>query len=129
MKIEEQVISLELAKKLKELGVKQDMEAHSSYWVNLRGDWRFMTMDDGEDSPSQTTYEWAKAFTVAELLDIAPPGTSVLKRTEVETNSNPRYYVETPDHYRKSDWHENPAEALGLMLAFLYENNLIPNHA
>lgn len=59
MKLEEQVVSLELAKKLKELGVKQNslhywqyVYAHKSY-----------ELDNGDEDPAMTY----SAFTVAEL--------------------------------------------------------------
>lgn len=124
MEIENQVVSIELAKKLKELGVKQD-----SYfdW----GDWGHKNPIEyqifhGSIRPGEPITRIASAFTVAELLDIAPASTSILKRTDIETKTKPRYYVETFEHYRyDEDCDENPANALAKMLIYLLENNLI----
>ncbi len=67
MKLEDQVCSLELAKRLKELGVKQEYQAHDGYWVKLSsGEWKLMFLDEGEDAPTQTGFEHCRAFTVAE---------------------------------------------------------------
>ncbi len=70
MKLEQQVCNLELAKKLKELGVKQE-----SYftWVH----WRDDSEDDGWDvyhfdNPSHTMGVDYSAFTVAELGELLP---------------------------------------------------------
>lgn len=124
MKLEQQVCSLELSKRLKKLGVKQESIFH---WVEV------MNVDFMENTGShfelRQNYGVGRdsfaAFTVAELLDKAPASTSIFKRTDMATNSIPRYYVETFEHYRDSDWNENPAEALGLMLEYLITNNLM----
>ena len=71
MKIEDQVCSLELSKKLKELGVKQDS---IFYWING-------VITDINVSPEQTRNLWYpahsytlySAFTVAELGEMLPP--------------------------------------------------------
>jgi len=67
MKLEDQVCSLELAKKLKELGVKQE-----SYWSWLKGD------ADYGDEPyllgctTKLEEDECSAFTVAELGEKLP---------------------------------------------------------
>jgi hypothetical protein len=61
MELEKQICSLELAKKLKELGVKQDS---LFWWVNGRG--RMELHDKHTDSDS------VSAFTVAELGEMLP---------------------------------------------------------
>lgn len=66
MILEEQVVSLELAKKLKELGVKQES---AFYWeVNLQNKWTLFLVDDF----SPRMHPNAAAFTVAELGEMLP---------------------------------------------------------
>lgn len=66
MILEEQVVSLELAKKLKELGVKQES---AFYWeVNLQNKWTLFLVDDF----SPRMHPNAAAFTVAELGEVMP---------------------------------------------------------
>lgn len=78
MELEKQVVSLELAKKLKELGVKQD-----SYFWWVREDLKrtesnenpWMLWDETAISEYETGKEidWVSAFTVAELGEMLPP--------------------------------------------------------
>lgn len=67
MKLEDQVCPLELAKRLKELGVKQES---AFYWCdNNYGTWEL------EDSPLPAfESDWCSAFTVAELGEMLPSG-------------------------------------------------------
>lgn len=128
MELEKQVTSLELSKKLKELGVKQE---------SITG-WRLRYVTSNDDIVNSEWVivtngfieEWVgdeacSAFTVAELLDMCPASTTLLKRTDLETKKIPRYYAETFEHYRDSDSDENPANALARMLIQLIENKLI----
>ncbi len=122
MKLYDQVVSLELAKKLKELGVKQE----SLYWwttdnLNFTDDKCTWILEPTVDSYARRI----SAFTVAELLDISPASTSMLKRTDLPTKKIPRYYVETFEHYRDQDYDSNPANALAKMLIYLLENKLV----
>ena len=67
MKLEDQVCSLELAQKLKAMGVKQ--ESHF-YWVNRRGDGACLVCE--EESMNWANPEMWSAFTVAELGEMIP---------------------------------------------------------
>ena len=71
MKLENQVVSLELAKKLKELGVKQES---LFYWVLLENefgkDWIIIQGDDSIEAVYKNNKY--SAFTVAELGEILP---------------------------------------------------------
>jgi hypothetical protein len=67
MKIEHQVCSLDLAKRLKELGVKQE----SLWWHNRIGDQYGIQLD--RPSQDQDSQCWS-AFTVAELGEMLPHG-------------------------------------------------------
>lgn len=120
MKLEQQVTSLELSKRLKELGVRSP----SLFAWDKEG-----TIQNGSFHPEpedKNKYEnRVAAYIVAELLDIAPAGTSILKRTDLETKKIPMYFAETPDHYRYQDSAPTASEALGLMLEYLIKNNLL----
>ena len=65
MELSAQVCSLELAKKLKELGVKQDSLWH---WCDTENGFKVIIRNE---APGY--YEFASAFTVAELGEIIPP--------------------------------------------------------
>jgi len=130
MELSKQVVSLELAKKLKELGVKQE----SLFW------WRMLTKEDGWeiwDSPSDAGgYECFSAFTVAELGEMLP---EVLKDDEgIRFNLNiwkdsDVWYVSywwEEDTRRSSDmkietfFEYTEADARAKMLIYLVENGL-----
>ncbi len=70
MKLEDQVVSLELAKKLKELGVKQES---AFYWLisntTLSGEKCYGLRGEGFIA-LQGAYNYVSAFTVAELYQI-----------------------------------------------------------
>jgi hypothetical protein len=73
MKLEDQVVSLELAKKLKEPGVKQE----SAFWWNLRfnsGEWHLDSYQIFTKSNASPCDDSISAFTVAELGEILPKG-------------------------------------------------------
>lgn len=72
MKLENQVVSLKLARRLKELGVKQ--ESLFAWRHNVVGTY---TIVHGIIGDTTASYEWASdiflaAFTVAELLELLP---------------------------------------------------------
>src|SRR4051812_36893725 len=67
MKLEQQVCSLELAKRLKELGVKQE----SLYYWNIRHIW-IVLKAIGEPYITRKPEDYASAFTVAELGEMLP---------------------------------------------------------
>ena len=69
MKIEQQVCSLELAKRLDELGAK----AYSYFeWVKKHGCWLLWDATQGRIEQSGSECGWAPAFTVAELGEMLP---------------------------------------------------------
>lgn len=130
MQLEKQVCSLELAKKLKELGVEQD-----SYfsWIYVSHDQEWKCGDAINDRP------FVSAFTVAELgeiiewsinrgewyIHIAPKfsadGSWVLWFEDEDGEKNKMY----PD----GRWYitdKNEADARAKMLIYLLENNLSP---
>jgi len=123
MKLEQQVCSLELSKKLKELGVKQESLFS---WVDVRLNYKEKDIRYQLVFKCQKFYrDEVSAFTVAELLDLLPAGTTILKRTDITTKTIARYYVETCEQYNKDWYDENPANACAKMLIYLLENNLL----
>lgn len=136
MKLEDQVVSLELAKKLKELGFKQDSlfdwqrSWHDKpYKLNPGGTWE--TLDkDGRIS----------AYTVAELGEMFKPGYGSFKNKEISKFSYKKSGTEVREQFEfvcfapytlgtpfkqptMSD--DKEADARAKMLIYLKENNLI----
>jgi len=117
MKLEDQACSFELAKKLKELGVKQD-----SYfcWIISENANRFVIQKDELDGTQ--AFEWS-AFTVAELGEMLPNGICSFKgnvgwRWECTADLN-------GDGYITSSGGETEADVRAKMLIYLLENRLM----
>ena len=68
MKLEDQVCSFELAKQLKEFGVKQD-----SYFVYTMSENTNISIIPHDELDGMYAFKWA-AFTVAELGEMLPLG-------------------------------------------------------
>lgn len=148
MTLEEQVCSLELAQRLKELGVKQESLCYwrLAYFVSERfdngislgkkgkfGDYhvayhprpRFSTADLkwNENDLTRLNETELSAFSVAELGELLPPFTKSFRDKSLE---NPEYWIrlegEEEDlvHAAKTE-----ANARAKMLVHLIENNLI----
>ncbi len=66
MELKQQVVSLELAKKLKELGVKQDS---LFFYDGLNGDFELCCLVNNSDNITESD---VSAFTVADLGDMLP---------------------------------------------------------
>lgn len=121
MEIENQVVSLELAKKLKELGVKQDSlfywERENEFALEKDDEWCLsykseMIYCEPED-------RCISAFTVAELFELLPVETNLEKQIKNQWFS--KYYQIGSD----SIGGDTPANCLANMLIYLLENNLI----
>jgi hypothetical protein len=82
MKLEDQVVSLELAKRLKELGVKQES---LFTWYEWYENEMILFHDRSPEISGQNPYS---AFTIAELVEILPKN---IPFTLVKNNQN--YYV------------------------------------
>jgi hypothetical protein len=130
MTLEKQVCSLELAKRLKDLGVKQD------------GIWKWYISNDGKETilsnggrlPPQYLYtfsELCSAFTVAELGEMLPSsvegfGTYAGLRLEKADGNFWTVSYESFEHLVQIE-KSSPelADAMAYMLIHLIENNLI----
>lgn len=109
MKLEDQVCSLELAKQLKELGVKQD-----SYfkWEERSGG----HVELFHSKATSCAHEYYSAFTLAELGEMLPAGMSPNK------SENNVYYFTIGE---KLFGCKNEAKARAKILIYLIENNII----
>ncbi len=140
MKLEDQVVSLELAKKLKELGVKQE----SLFKWNLdriRGRWeisQYIISTNFED-------EKCSAYSVAELGEMLPHTInlkgdvtcsecdSVLEKGKTHSpilsiwNTDPRHWgiAYQGTHIALTKHGDNEANARAKMLVYLIENKLV----
>jgi hypothetical protein len=115
MKIEQQVVSFELAIKLKELGIKQE----SLYWYNKEGE---LITSGYFHYKEKSTY--ISAFTVAELGDILPKG----GWSQESTYGGYRVWMfdrDPPHEQKEFTWAETEANARAKMLIYLIENKLI----
>ena len=134
MKLEDQVCSLELAKKLKELGVKQDS---FWYWYAFDGmKWNLGEYDylqEMQSVYSEEDYETVtSAFTVAELGEMLPSkieGWFELKEMKIEGAFNDGfrlwYFERAVDE--KTRWFEDGSEAnaRAKMLVHLIEQGMV----
>lgn len=126
MKLENQVVSLELSKKLKELGFKQE----SLFAYNAGG----AVLGCGKISPEPMLWgednsPFISAFTSSELGEMLPAGHISCSRTlsvsypsAGETGWRVKYIKDSYDKYEKDN---TMANAMALMLIHLKENNLI----
>jgi hypothetical protein len=139
MKLEDQVCSLELAKRLKELGIKQESEF---YWL----DGNVMSVDKIEWARIEfnselTTYslkEIYSAFTVVELGEGLPDKMEFTNGTEISSKGSHILYFwcvmgvekriycigfyDRPETLQIAD---TEANARALMLIYLIENGLV----
>lgn len=117
MKLESQVVSLELAKRLKALGVERDSHFRWSEHTTPETLWCINALQE-LDSPAH--YPTYAAFTVAELFELMP-----MTYASVEQHSN-EYRAGITNQGKSKEYGagKTAAEALGLMLAYLIENGL-----
>lgn len=122
MKLESQVCSLELAQKLKSLGVKQDCIFF--WWVNPSGKAQLTHANEFGDLHKAVFEGEYAAFTVAELGEMLPASVSFTK----EISSGKDNYVcihWTPEVKEFAVYADTEADARGKMLIYLIESKLI----
>lgn len=112
MKLEQQVTSLEISKKLKELGVKQDSYFRWCERADKMG-WYI--------EKSQQFQEGFSAFTVAELGEMLPEGFA----SDRADGEGRIYWVTDNSSEIQSISAETEADARGKMLIYLLENKLL----
>ncbi len=121
MELSQQVVSLELAKKLKELGVKQE----SYFWWNRLSDYPDSTPDWRLSSfkSVEVARELCSAFTVAELGEMLKLG----MEQSLFMNMGKwycSYHSKSPAKKNEMDGNTE-ADARAKMLIYLLENKLI----
>ena len=128
MKLEHQVISLELAKRLKALGVPQKGHCLFAHYLNA-GQPVDAIVDATMYSEQDADYWDAKliaAFTVAELGEMLPDLYYSLRHAGDKKWACNLYMGARKDGAEYPNMHgDTEAEARGLMLAYLIENNLM----
>lgn len=120
MELKNQCVSLELAKKLKELGCKQKS---LFYWLQVSAHigtdiWELVDEEPGEYYPKE---QWCSAFTVAELGEMLP-------RTQIDnqfTSSGTYWKVYCPLAKNYIGEADTEANARAKMKIYLLENKLI----
>lgn len=128
MELEKQVVSLELAKKLKELGVKQE-----SYFEYRLFDYGWSLPIKRGDIPKRLGAAYVgqddvAAFTVAELGELLPLMTWTQQQKPMPTPEQPNWYCLTTLPDSKTGHSTNAhteADARAKMLIYLIENKLV----
>lgn len=134
MKLENHVVSLELAQKLKSLGVKQES---LFYWGQRKSPLRpvppvYYSPDLFFGDKEAGLFVLASAFTVAELGEMLPPflwnkGKTILSDIEYRKSDadGKVVYVVTCDSVEEIVIADTEADARAKMLVYLLENKLI----
>lgn len=148
MKLEKQVVSLNIAKRLKELGVKQEsLFFHAQLKITGEWqivDWQDMGMDSDPNIKSRVWKNYTPAFTVAELGEMLPNRVNLpLKNGKPRASDNvlkayfgknvkknqqcvPQViYAKTEGNEYLHEHAETEADARGKMLIYLLENKLL----
>ena len=144
MKLEKQICNLELAKKLKELGLKQNS---LWYWIsigilnNKHVGWRLELSHNCNCEEPLIAQEYYSAYTVAELGELLPfkiysctlPNPFELKINKLENKWEVYYLAYESSELNNTDLcptisAETEADALAKMLIYLLENKLLDNN-
>jgi hypothetical protein len=128
MELSKQCVSLELAKKLKSLGCKQESCFYYNNWNFFGNDWEIQINKEDEETGGFPYERVASAYTVAELGLLLPYGTKSL----VGSTSGEKLSWTTEWYGAGNDWAEGSmkfadteADARGLMVCFLIEKGLL----
>ena len=120
MQLSDQVCSLELARRLKELGVKQES---CFYWCNVNN-WEYKSIlrycENATERELRLSGFAISAFTVAELGEMLPVWQDSCKREINEWHV--RVFEKDIIH---NSFHETEADARAKMLIYLIENKLM----
>lgn len=128
MKLEDQVVSLELAKKLKTLGVKQESMFDWIEWKEGKSKLIYNDMEHNYDASIKLSFY--SAFTVAELGEMLPKHAGSYKKEDeyvafsdwkeyawyIDGGNAPKLVIETAN---------TEADARAKMLIYLLENKII----
>ena len=130
-------VSLELSKRIAELEVGK-VESEYQWRIDwIAGDGGIVKEEailvHGENYETKGTNENGQtcgtylisAYTTDELLEQLQASTCMGKKTDIETKSIARYYVETFEHHSNNIHADTPAEALGLLYEYLLKEGII----
>ena len=118
MELEKQVVSLELARKLKTLGVKQD--SHHVHYFNENLKYFIILPNLGCDKSIETKY--CSAFTVAELGEMLPSNDTNYSK---DGNMWSCVYGKPMPEHIHATFEEIFADAMAKMLIYLIENKYV----
>lgn len=118
MQLEKQVVSLELAKKLKELGFKQES---LFYWHSNCGEDFLVSYKSVKREYPNTFNHSISAYTVAELGEMLPISSDIPSKI----SENEWHYFEKQSFGIKDCIYQTEADARAKMLICLKENKLI----
>lgn len=105
MKLEQQCVSLELAKRLKELGVKQE----SVFWWQVKfSSNRVRLVQNPSTGCDNDEFDWYAAFTVAELGSLLPRYVSTKK--SVAQHRAPYWVCQLSAHQEKAETETPPSK-------------------
>lgn len=125
MKLENQITSLELSKKLKEFGTPQNS---LFYWViSSTTNYHLSYTEGDKDLLPQDRNDFYSAFTVAELGNLLPEyvkGCWLRIVKNIEKQWGVCYYKNNEIEFAFT-WFDSLSEAMGKMLIYLLENKLI----
>lgn len=110
--------SLELSKRIAEL---EGGKGTTKLWWKHNDGYYLVTKDSRYDIGRMV----CPAYTTDELLERLPASTCMGKKTDIETKSIARYYVETFEHHSNNIHADTPAEALGLLYEYLLKEGII----
>ena len=113
MKIEDQVTSLELSKKLKELGVKQE-----SYFKWEERDGGYLELYHSKET--SCAHKYYSSFTTSELLELLPK-----EWIRIEFHGKKYYCFYYFMEEEKLELEDILPNSLAKMLIYLIENNLL----
>jgi len=120
MRLKNQVTNVILSNTLHALNFRKPSQFYRE-WTGAKED--EISMWEAEDG--DVCLDNVNCYTLAELLEYAPASTSLLKRTHSMGLGLPRYFAETFDHFRDTNWSENPADALAKLVIYLIEIRVI----
>lgn len=128
MKLEDQVCSLELAKRLKELGVKQESAFR---WIPMGAEPVLCPVPEFDDD-GETKYmpDACSAFTVAELGEMLPDEIVVGKKSYYLALRKRKIFYARPNDYEEEALPgvfpgDTESDARAKMLVYLLENKLV----
>lgn len=136
MTLQQQVTSLEISQKLKELGLKQ--ESVYIWCLDRNGADEFDTrLMQNTKNNRITTLDHVSAFTVAELGEMLPSNIHQFEKDDSDPTGKWFSSAKTDDNTWVAGYGENStnevefeadteADARGKMLIYLLENNLLP---